>query len=122
MSWACGSRGRLGPYLLHRRWTEQGIEVLLNWRPVKPGVLPQPVRDRPGVDAGGGPPRRFVAMPVKGPMMGAAERDRELIADPAAQGLGLHELEVMGVAGLPPTQKARLCRYELKMGTIAVAP
>jgi hypothetical protein len=47
--------------------------------------------------------------------------DRELIADPAAQGLGLHEFEVMGVAGLPPAQKARLRCHELQMGTIAIA-
>jgi hypothetical protein len=106
---------------LHRRWTEQGIDVLLNGRPVQPGVLPQPVRNRHGVDAGGRPPRRLVAMPVKGTMMGAAERDRELTTDPAAQGLGLHESQVMSVARLPLAQQAWLRRDELQMGAIAVA-
>jgi hypothetical protein len=52
-------------------------------------------------------------MPVEGTMMGAAERDRELIADPSTQSLGLHESQVMGVARLPPAQKAGLRRHEL---------
>ena len=60
-------------------------------------------------------------MPVKGTMMSAAERDCELIADPAAQGLGLHKSQVMGVGRLPPAQKARLRRHELQMGAIAIA-
>jgi hypothetical protein len=60
-------------------------------------------------------------MPVKGTMMSAAERDRELIADPSTQSLGLHESQVMGVARLPPAQKAGLRRHELQMGTIAIA-
>ena len=54
-------------------------------------------------------------------MVGAAERHRELIADPAAQGPWLHESEVMGVARLPPTEQAGLRRHELQMGAIAVA-
>ena len=95
--------------------------MLLYWRPVEPGMLPQPVRNRHCVDAGGRPPRRLVAMPVKGTMMGAAERDRELIADPSTQSLGLHESQVMGVARLPPAKKAGLQRHELQMGTIAIA-
>jgi hypothetical protein len=57
---------------------------------------------------------------VKGAMVGAAQRHRELIADPAAQGPWLHESEVMGVARLPPAQQACLRRHELQMCTIAV--
>jgi hypothetical protein len=121
MSWACRSRGLLRPCRVHRRWIEQGIDVLLYGRSVEPGVLPQPVRNRRGVDAGGRPPRRLVAMPVKGPMMGAAERDRKLIAHPATQSLGLHESEVTGIAGLPPTNQSRLRRHELKVSTVAIA-
>jgi hypothetical protein len=60
-------------------------------------------------------------MPVKGTMMGAAERDRELIADPAAQSLGLHESQVMGVARLPPAHEAWLRSHELQMGAVAIA-
>jgi hypothetical protein len=98
---------------LHRRWVEQGIDVLLYGRPGEPGVLPQRVRNRHCVDAGGCPPRRLVATPVKGAMMDTTERDRELIADPSAQGRGLHESQVMGIARLPPAQEARLRRHEL---------
>src|SRR5580700_6922817 len=54
-------------------------------------------------------------------MMGATERDCELVADPAAQGLGLHESEVMGVARLPPAHEAWLRSHDLQMGAIAVA-
>ena len=121
MSWACRYCGGLGPCRLHRRWTEQGINVLLNGRPLEPGMLPQPVRHRHGVDAGGRPPRRLVAMPVKGTMMGATERNREFIADPPTQGLGLHESEVMGIAGLPPAKQAWLRCHERQVGTIAIA-
>jgi hypothetical protein len=92
--------------------------VLLDGRPAE---LPQPVRNRPGVEAGGRPPRRLVAVPVKGTMMGATERDCELIADPAAQGLALHDSQAMGVARLPPAHEAWLRSHELQMGTIAVA-
>src|SRR5580692_4697368 len=95
--------------------------MLLDGRAIEPGVLPQPVRNRPCVEAGGGPPRRLIAVPVKGTMMGAAERDCELIADTAAQSLGLHESQVMGVAGLPPAHEAWLRGHELQMGAVAIA-
>ena len=123
MSWVAESCGRVSAAVvhpMHRGWTAQGIDVLLNGRPVEPGVLPQPVRHRHRVDVRGLPPRRLIAVPVKGTMVGAAERHRELIADPAAQGPRLHESEVMGVARLPPAQEARLRRHELQMGAIAV--
>jgi len=54
-------------------------------------------------------------------MVGTAERHRELVADAAPQGPGLHESKVMGVRRLPPTNEARLRRHELQMGAIAVA-
>jgi hypothetical protein len=43
------------------------------------------------------PPLRFVAPVVEDTMVGAAERNRELVADPAAQCAGLGEPQVMGV-------------------------
>jgi hypothetical protein len=60
-------------------------------------MLPQPLGDHHRVEIGGLPPRRLVTAPVKGTMVGAAERHRELIADPAPEGPWLHESEVMGV-------------------------
>ena len=94
---------------------------MLLYRRVEPGVLPQPVGNDDGVDARGFPPRCLIAVPVNGPMVGAAERDGKFIADPAPHGPWLHESEVMGVRGLPSTEKARLRRHELQMGAIAVA-
>jgi hypothetical protein len=113
MSLVAESCGRLSSAVVHpmlRRWAEHGIDVLPNGRPVEPGVLPQPVRHRHRVDVRGLPPRRLIAVPVKGAMVGAAERHRELIADPAAQGPRLHESEVMGVARLPPAEQVTCAR------------
>jgi hypothetical protein len=84
MSWACRSRGLLGPRIFCR--LEQGIEVLLNGCPVEPGVLPQPLGGHRRLDAGGRPPRHLIAVPVNGPMVGAAERNGEFVADPAPRG------------------------------------
>jgi hypothetical protein len=95
--------------------------VLLDKRPIEPGVLPHPVRNSDRVDASGRPPCCLIAAPVKSTRVGAAQRQRELIANSAAQGPGLHESEVMGIAGLPPTDQAWLRRHELQMGAIAVA-
>ena len=41
-------------------------------------------------------------------MMGPAERDRELIADFAAERARLRKPQVMGITGLSPTHEARL--------------
>ena len=104
-----------------RGCVHEGIEMLLDGRSLEPGVLPQPLGHSDRVDAGDLPPLRFIALPVKGTMVGAAERHRELIADTAAQGPRLHEPEVMGVARLPPTEQAWSRCNELQMGSIAVA-
>jgi hypothetical protein len=58
---------------------------------------------------------------MKSTMVGAAERNRELIADPAPQRPWLHESQMVSIGRLPPAQKAGLRRHELQMGTIAVA-
>jgi hypothetical protein len=60
-------------------------------------------------------------MPVNGPMVGAAERNSEFIADPAPHGSRLHEPQMVSVRRLPSAQKARLRRHELQMGAIAIA-
>jgi len=79
------------------------------------------VGNRDRVDAGGLPPLDLVAMPVNGPMVGAAEGNGEFIADPASHGSRLHESQVMGIARLPPAQQAWLRPHELQMGAIAIA-
>src|ERR1700680_2020272 len=121
MSLVDGSCGRLRPAVarrLHRRWTEQGIAVRLNGCPVEPGMLPQPLGNYHRVDVRGFPPSHLITVAVKPTMVGAAERHRELIAAPAPQRPRLQESQVMGVARLPPAEKARLRRHELQMGAI----
>jgi hypothetical protein len=50
------------------------------------------------------PPCRLITTSVKGTMVDAAQGHRELIADPAPQGPGLHESQIMGVRRLPAAQ------------------
>ena len=63
----------------------------------------------------------LIAMPVNGPMVGAAERNGEFVADPAPHGSRLHEPQMVSVRRLPSAQKARLRRHELQMGAVAIA-
>ena len=95
--------------------------MLLNGPPIEPGVLPQLLGNRDRVDAGGLPPIDLVAMPVNVPMVGAAERNGEFVADPTPHGSRLHEPQMVSVRRLPSAQEARLGRYELQMGAIAIA-
>jgi hypothetical protein len=64
---------------------------------IHPGVLPKFASDLGWIDAGSLPPRAFVTGAMRGPVMHAAERDRELIADLAAERTRLGESEVVGV-------------------------
>jgi hypothetical protein len=54
-------------------------------------------------------------------MMGAAERDRKLVADPTPQGARLHEPQVMRVRGTASAHEAGLPSNELEMRAIPVA-
>src|ERR1700704_5846847 len=58
---------------------------------------------------------------MEGAMMGAAEWNRELVADPTPQGPRLHEPQVMGVRRAPSAHKAGLRSNELEVRTVAVA-
>ena len=55
-------------------------------------------------------------------MVHAAERDRKLVADLAAERAGLREPKMMGVCGLPPADKAGLQGDELQVRLVAIAP
>src|SRR5215831_17398452 len=55
-------------------------------------------------------------------MMPSTERDRELIADLAAERTGLREAEVVGVRGLAATDEARLLGDITKVLPVAIAP
>jgi hypothetical protein len=67
------------------------------------------------------PPCRFVSPAMKDKMVRTAERDRKLVADPAAQRSRLRESQVMSVRWPPSAQQARLRGYELEVRAIAVA-
>src|SRR6516162_3958647 len=71
-------------------------------------LLPKPARKLHGIDAGGLPPGAFVARAMRGPVMYAAERDREFIARFAAQRAWLHVAQMVGIGWLAATDKARL--------------
>src|SRR5262245_29654280 len=56
------------------------------------------------------------------PMMPAAEWDRELIADLAAERTGLSKSEVVGVRGLAAAQQTRLLGDVAQVLSAAIAP
>jgi hypothetical protein len=65
-----------------------------------------------GIDAGGLPPGAFVACAMRGPVMHAAERDREFIARFAAQRAWLHVAQMMGIGWLAAAHEAVACKSE----------
>jgi hypothetical protein len=67
------------------------------------------------------PPCRLIASPMEGTMMGPAQRDRKLIADPTPQVAWLHEPQMMRVRRAPSADKAGLCRNEPQVLSVAVA-
>jgi len=68
--------------------TASGREVA---QATEPRLLPQLASGFDRVDANLLPPRGLLAGPVQRTMMSTAQRDRELIADFAAEGAGLRE-------------------------------
>ena len=73
------------------------------------------------VDAGGLPPSPLVAGAVRGTMMGAAERHRELVARLAAERRRLHVAQMMGIRRLAAADEARLLRHEPQMVPVTIA-
>src|SRR5215510_13609623 len=64
-------------------------------------LLPKPAGKLHGIDAGGLPPGdAFVASAMRGPVMHAAQRDREFIARFATQGAWLQISEMMWIRWL----------------------
>src|SRR6266540_1594061 len=85
-------------------------------------LLPKPASNFEGVDAGGLPPGAFVACAMRGPVMHAAERDREFIARFAAQRAWLHVAQMVGIGWLAATDEARLLHDIAKVLAAAIAP
>src|SRR5262249_37741179 len=71
-------------------------------------LLPKPAGKLHGIDAGGLPPGAFVASAMRGPVMHAAERDREFIARFAAQRAWLHVAQMVGIGWLAAAHEAWL--------------
>ena len=61
--------------------------------------VPELLREGEGVEAHVVPPRSFVAGVMKLAMMGAADRDSELVTDLAAESLRLGKADMMCVSG-----------------------
>src|SRR5262245_60210299 len=69
-------------------------------------LLPKPAGKLHGIDPGGLPPGAFVAWAMRGPVMRAAERDREFITRFAAQRAWLHVAQMVGIGWLAAAHEA----------------
>src|SRR3984893_15558549 len=85
-------------------------------------LLPKPAGKLHGIDAGGLPPGAFVARAMRGPVMHAAERDREFIADLPAERPWLHVSEMMRVRWLAAANEAGLSGDKAQVLPVAIAP
>src|SRR5262249_18009345 len=81
----------------------------------------EPAGNLDRVNAGLAPPRTLVARAVRRPMMSATERDREFIADLAAERTGLGKSEVVWVRGLAAAHETRLLGDVAKVLPVAIA-
>ena len=68
------------------------------------------------------PPASFIAVVVQLAMMQVAERYGELVADFTAQGIGLGECQMMGVARQAATDQAGLDGHEFQVVRVAQPP
>src|SRR5205814_1434633 len=84
-------------------------------------MLPESTRDGDRVDAGVLPPGRLVADVVHQPVMDAAERHCELVADLAPERARLHVAQMMGVGGPAAADEARLLGDVTQVLTVAKA-
>src|SRR6266540_1101764 len=84
-------------------------------------LLPTPASNFEWVDAGGLPPGAFVADTMRGPVMHAAERDREFVARLTAKRAWLHVAQMMGIGWLAATDEARLLHDVAKVLPVAIA-
>ena len=73
-----------------------------------PGLLPKPLGDRERVDLEILPPGHLIAGLMQLPMMTAAERDGEFVADFEAEGSRLSKAQMMRIGWLPAADQARL--------------
>jgi hypothetical protein len=84
-------------------------------------LLPEPAGNFDRVDAGLPPPAALVARAMHRPVMPATERDRELIADLAAECAGLGEAQVVGIRGLAAAHETCLLGDIAQVLPVAIA-
>ena len=84
-------------------------------------LLPKPTSSFDGINSGCFPPRAFIGRAVRGAVMHATERDRELIARFAAQRAWLDVPEMMRIRWLAAADEARLLSDEAQMLAISIA-
>ncbi len=83
---------------------------------------PELARDGKRVHLPVDPPGSFIAMVVQLAMVQVAERHGELVADFAAQGIGLGEGQMMGMARQAATDQAGLVGHEFQVVQVAQPP
>ena len=82
------------------------------------GCQPKVARRGDRLDAALTPPRPLIAVAMDFSMMSSAKRDRELVADLAAERWTLREAQVMGIARSSPADEARMLCYISEMVAI----
>ena len=85
-------------------------------------LQPQSARRIGWIDTGLVPPRRFIATAMNLAMVSTTERDRELIADLAAERRYLGKAQMMGIGGAAAADQARLLGYRFDVITVTDSP
>ena len=75
-------------------------------------LLPKPLGSWQGINFEALPPGHFIASLMQLPMMTAAERHGELVADLETEAAGLRKPQVMRVRRLPPAYEAGVRRHK----------
>ena len=89
---------------------------------LQPAFLPKPLGDWQRIDVDALPRRHFIAGLMQVPMVAAAERYGELIADFETQGPGLGKPQVMRIGRLAPANQAGSIQPRLLGAELDPAP
>jgi len=81
-------------------------------------LLPKPLGNWQGIDVEASPPSHFISGLMQLPMMTAAERNGELVADFETQGSGLGKPQMVRIGRLPAADQAGLRGHESQMGFV----
>jgi hypothetical protein len=90
-------------------------------RPITVCASPKGKRDRHGIDIDPLPPCRLITVPVKLAMVEATNRNRELVADLAAQSTRLRKAKMMWIRRFAAAHHARLLGYKFAVVLVAQA-